>query len=328
MTSARWPRALDEVLADRVLAGGCRAAARRVAPGFSWPLVLDPLVRFCEQPRRAPDLLDADLAGRMAGPLEIVSRPPRGVRANAALARQYLREGGMGLVARKASGRLAKRTATSGGPRGDDHRGPGRRRTAASTSTAGTSYLCRIRARLLRPAAAAHPRRRRPVRHDRPAASRTTTPSRSTSTPTSRRPAVGHQHVIGSGFELPLRRRLVRPRRLATTPSSTCPPSGGPSFVAELLRVSRGPVLVVAPFADPRASPVRVDRQRLLRRPARAQPDPRSTSTPRSGCRRSTSSPRSSTAQGLDHRRARRRLALPLGRVLSAEDPPSPRAAS
>lgn len=111
-------RALDEVLSDRALAGRCRAAARRVAPGFSWPLVLDPLVRFCEQPRRAPDLLDADLAGRMARPLEIVSRPPRRLRANAALARRYLREGGLGLVARKASGRLARRAVPSGAREG------------------------------------------------------------------------------------------------------------------------------------------------------------------------------------------------------------------
>lgn len=107
--------ALDELLADRALAARCTEAARRVAPGFSWPLVLDPLVRFCERPRRAPDLLDTDLAGRMAGPLSIVSRPPRGVRANAALARRYLREGGVGLVARKAAGRLAKQVPTNEG---------------------------------------------------------------------------------------------------------------------------------------------------------------------------------------------------------------------
>jgi hypothetical protein len=77
--------------------------------------VLEPLVRFCADPRRAPDLLDEELAGRMSGPLQIVSRPPEGLRANAALARRYLRDGGVGLVARKASGRLAKRLAPSGG---------------------------------------------------------------------------------------------------------------------------------------------------------------------------------------------------------------------
>ena len=75
--------------------------------------MLAPLVRFCADPRRAPDLLDADLAARMAGPLRIVARPPEGVRANAALARQYLRSGGVGLLARKASGRLAKRLVGS-----------------------------------------------------------------------------------------------------------------------------------------------------------------------------------------------------------------------
>ena len=44
----------------------------------------------------------------------LVSRPPQGVRANAALARQYLRDGGVGLLARKASGRLAKRLVPTG----------------------------------------------------------------------------------------------------------------------------------------------------------------------------------------------------------------------
>jgi glycosyltransferase involved in cell wall biosynthesis len=101
--------ALGQLLEDRALADRCRAAARRAATGFVWPQVLDPLVRFCADPRRAPDLLDEDLARRLSGPLRIISRPPEGLRANAALARQYLRDGGVAMVARKASGRLVKR---------------------------------------------------------------------------------------------------------------------------------------------------------------------------------------------------------------------------
>jgi hypothetical protein len=68
--------------------------------------VLEPLVRFCAEPRRAPDLLGEELSRRMSGSPQIVSRPPQGLRANAALAADYLREGGVGLVARKAAGRL------------------------------------------------------------------------------------------------------------------------------------------------------------------------------------------------------------------------------
>lgn len=107
--------ALGRLLADRELAAACRAATRRVAAGYVWPLVLDPLVRFCAAPRRSPDLIDEDLSRRLAGPLRIESRPPEGLRANAALARQYLRDGGMLMVARKASGRLARRLAPAGG---------------------------------------------------------------------------------------------------------------------------------------------------------------------------------------------------------------------
>jgi hypothetical protein len=107
--------ALGRLLDDRALADRCRQAAHRVAAGFVWPQVLEPLVRFCADPHRAPDLLDEELAGRMSGALRTVSRPPTGLRANATLTRQYLREGGVTMVARKASGRLAKRLVPSRG---------------------------------------------------------------------------------------------------------------------------------------------------------------------------------------------------------------------
>jgi hypothetical protein len=77
-----------------------------VAAGFTWPTVLAPLVDFCAAPHRAPDLLDEDLVGRMAPALGIVSHRPVGLRANAALARDYLRAGGPTLVATKVASRL------------------------------------------------------------------------------------------------------------------------------------------------------------------------------------------------------------------------------
>jgi glycosyltransferase involved in cell wall biosynthesis len=98
--------AIGALLDDPERAAAARAAARRVAGGFTWETVLRPLVDFCAAPHRAPDLLDADLVGRMAPALGIVSRPPKGVRANAALARDYLRAGGPVLVARKVASRL------------------------------------------------------------------------------------------------------------------------------------------------------------------------------------------------------------------------------
>ena len=98
--------AIGALLDDPERAAAARAAAERVARDFTWEQVLAPLVAFCAAPRRAPDLLDADLVGRMTPALEIVSHRPRGVRANAALARDYLRAGGPRLVATKIAGRL------------------------------------------------------------------------------------------------------------------------------------------------------------------------------------------------------------------------------
>jgi glycosyltransferase involved in cell wall biosynthesis len=98
--------AIGRLLEDRELAAAATAAAHRVARDYEWGTVLRPLVDFCAAPHRAADLLDPDLVGRMAPALGIVSHRPRGLRANAALARDYLNAGGPVLVARKVGSRL------------------------------------------------------------------------------------------------------------------------------------------------------------------------------------------------------------------------------
>lgn len=103
--------AITRLLDDAELAEAARDAAHRVAQDFTWAKVLQPLVEFCAAPRRAPDLLDPDLVGRMAPALGIVSHRPVGLRANAALARDYLRAGGPALVARKVASRLRNMAA-------------------------------------------------------------------------------------------------------------------------------------------------------------------------------------------------------------------------
>ncbi len=63
----------------------------------------------------------------------------------------------------------------------------------------------------------------------------------------------GHQHVIGSGFQLPFADGsfdLVAAHDVL----EHLPNDRRGEFFDELLRVSKGPVLVVAPFADPRAT--------------------------------------------------------------------------
>ena len=68
------PEALEDALVrllyDKELAEGCRARAAGVRRLFRWSVVLEPLVEFCRDPRRAPDLAAGfDLAGGGAEPL-------------------------------------------------------------------------------------------------------------------------------------------------------------------------------------------------------------------------------------------------------------------
>ena len=98
--------ALDTLLADQDLRARCRAAARALAPELRWPETLAPLVRFCRAPRRAPDLVDPITAAELS---ERPTAPPRkSWRTDVALARQYLREGGVGLLMRRAGARLRR----------------------------------------------------------------------------------------------------------------------------------------------------------------------------------------------------------------------------
>lgn len=103
--------AIGRLLDEPRLAASARDNAARVAEDFTWEKVLQPLVDFCADPHRAPDLLDPDLVARMAPALGIVSHRPRGIKANAALARDYLRAGGPRLVARKVGSRLRSMAA-------------------------------------------------------------------------------------------------------------------------------------------------------------------------------------------------------------------------
>ncbi len=66
-------------------------------------------------------------------------------------------------------------------------------------------------------------------------------------------PRERHEHVLASGFELPFPDGSFD---LVTCHDTLehVPLERKTEFIAELLRVSRGPVLVVAPFADPRTS--------------------------------------------------------------------------
>jgi len=100
--------ALGTLLDDTELAALCRKNIEAVAPRYRWNVVLQPLVDFCREPRRAPDLMDAELSEGLLRPLEILPNAWGGVRADIGLLRAYVREGGVRLVVEKVGGRLRK----------------------------------------------------------------------------------------------------------------------------------------------------------------------------------------------------------------------------
>jgi len=99
--------ALAEMLFDEGARETVRANIVTFAQGYRWSLVLDPLVEFCRNPRRAPDLAVAHAAAVTAPGTG--SRRPRGtLREDVALARSYLKAGGVLEVVRRVGGRVRR----------------------------------------------------------------------------------------------------------------------------------------------------------------------------------------------------------------------------
>jgi glycosyltransferase involved in cell wall biosynthesis len=99
--------ALEAFLFDEERVGAARASVAAFAPSMTWSRSLEPLLRFCRSPQRAPDLVDrlgeADVEARSF----LVSRRPS-LRGDLAKARLFFAEGGSRHVLRKASGRLSR----------------------------------------------------------------------------------------------------------------------------------------------------------------------------------------------------------------------------
>jgi len=91
--------ALFRLLDDGAMAAECRRNLARVAPGFTWGRVLEPLLEFCRSPRRAADLAEP------AASLTPTPLRARSLREDLVLARRYLREAGAREFSRRAYGR-------------------------------------------------------------------------------------------------------------------------------------------------------------------------------------------------------------------------------
>jgi glycosyltransferase involved in cell wall biosynthesis len=141
--------ALMRLLYDREMAEGCRARAARVRRRFRWSVVLEPLVAFCRDPRRAPDLvapagaarptsLTAPVgqaeapdgqaegpagqaegpAGQAEGPAGQAEGPsPAHGLSLGQLVRHHYREGGIGQVLDRAARKAARLLSRAGSAR-------------------------------------------------------------------------------------------------------------------------------------------------------------------------------------------------------------------
>ena len=103
--------ALFRVLDDPEFSAVCRKNLAAIRGRFAWSEVLTPLVEFCRAPRRAPDLVDPEMAAALGAAAVAADPRQRGMRGDVAIAVAYLREGGPQMVARKLRSRLGHRLA-------------------------------------------------------------------------------------------------------------------------------------------------------------------------------------------------------------------------
>ncbi len=100
--------ALTEILRDEALSKGLRENVRETAPAYRWSQALQPLIEFCREPHRAPDLLDPDLADQLESRVKVAPPAWGGVRGDLELVREYLADGGVAMVASKVARRTKR----------------------------------------------------------------------------------------------------------------------------------------------------------------------------------------------------------------------------
>jgi hypothetical protein len=100
--------ALVSLLTDETRADTCRSNLAKLVPEYRWSQVLAPLLAYCQNPRRADDLLDSQSVLRMSGSVLVVPPAWKGLRGDVALVRTYLREGGARMLVGKLRARAAR----------------------------------------------------------------------------------------------------------------------------------------------------------------------------------------------------------------------------
>ena len=98
--------ALIDLLTDEPARAAASERVKEVAKRFTWRQSLAPLMAFMADPRRAPDLHPD--TPRPHTPAGFVHRPKFGPRADLALFRTYLDQGGPGELVRRMTGRVRR----------------------------------------------------------------------------------------------------------------------------------------------------------------------------------------------------------------------------
>jgi GT2 family glycosyltransferase/glycosyltransferase involved in cell wall biosynthesis len=99
--------ALFRLLDDPALAQACAEASARLAEEYRWSKVLQPLIEFCRAPRRAPDLVDPD----MAAAIPSLSPSRRAIPADLLAVARLVRDGDVRTIVRKTGGRVKRALA-------------------------------------------------------------------------------------------------------------------------------------------------------------------------------------------------------------------------
>jgi len=101
-------QALFDLLSDADRRASCAANCATLIDEFRWSRVLAPMVDFCRDARRAPDLVDPEMVELMGVPVAARTRRPKflHLRHDLRIVREHLRSGELRTIARKAAGRF------------------------------------------------------------------------------------------------------------------------------------------------------------------------------------------------------------------------------
>ncbi len=101
--------ALEIVLYDDAFADRARANIAGMRNEFTWEKVLDPLIRFCRDPRPASDRVGSDSTVPASSGFRLAGAPPKStVRGDLALLREYVAAGGVREVVTRVTGRVKR----------------------------------------------------------------------------------------------------------------------------------------------------------------------------------------------------------------------------